>query len=135
MKKKDRFSKTLTIIGTVLVWIPLLAPFVLGLIPLIMDDIYRFDFLMPMELGILVFGSGALLLWAAIRAKLRWSLIAGGLSIAVLSMGILISLGDIDPESQQLMIVIGLLTAYSLAIVLMGTGGILLWRDLSKKEV
>lgn len=135
MKKKNTLSRILTIIGTVLVWIPILAPFVFGFASLIMDGIFHFDFLMPAELGILVFVGGALLLWAAIRAKLRRLIIAGGLGIAAISMGVLTLFGDVEPGSLEWVIVIGLLIAYSLAIVVMGTGGILLWRDLFKKEL
>ena len=71
MEKRDTLSKILAIIGTVLVWIPILAPVALGFISLGMDGFYRLDYLMPAELGILVFVGGALLLWAAIRSRKR----------------------------------------------------------------
>jgi cytochrome b subunit of formate dehydrogenase len=41
--------------------------------------------------------------------------------------------GDVEPGSLEWAIVVGLLIAYSLAIVVMGVGGVLLWRDLFKK--
>ncbi len=133
MEKKDTLSKILAIVGTVLVWIPILAPVVLGFVSLGMDGIYRFDYLMPAELGILVFVGGALLLWAAIRAKSRRGIIAWGLGIAAVSIAVLNAFGDVVPGSLKWAIVVGLLIAYSLAIVVMGIGGILLWRDLFKK--
>jgi RsiW-degrading membrane proteinase PrsW (M82 family) len=98
-----------------------------------MDGIYRIDYLMPAELGILVFVGGALLLWAAIRAKSRQGIITWGLGIAAVSIVILNSFGDVVPGSLEWAIVVGLLIAYSLAIVVMGVGGVLLWRVLFKK--
>jgi hypothetical protein len=133
MEKKDTLSKILAIVGTVLVWIPILAPVVFGFVSLGMDGIYRFDYLMPAELGILAFVGGALLLWGAIRAKSRQGIVAWGLGIAAGSIFILNAFGDVEPGSLRWAIAIGLLTTYSLAIVVMGVGGILLWRDLFKK--
>lgn len=133
MERKDMLSKILAIVGTALVWIPILAPLVFGFVSLGMDGIYRFDYLMPAELGILAFVGGALLLWAGIRAKSRWGIIAWGLGIAAGSISILMAFGDVVPGSLEWAIVVGLLIAYSLAIVVMGVGGVLLCRDLFKK--
>jgi len=133
MEKKDTLSKILAIIGTVLIWIPILAPVVFGLVSLGMDGIYRFDYLMPAELGIVVFVGGALLLWAALRAKSRRGIIAWGIGIAAGSITVLNAIGDVELGSLELAIVVGLLIAYSLAIVVMGVGGVLLWMDLFKK--
>lgn len=132
MKKKDTLSKILAMVGMVLVWIPILAPVIFGFVSLGMDGVYRFDYLMPAELGILAFIGGVLLLWAAIRAKSRQGIIAWGFGIAAGSNAILMAFGDVEPGSLEWAIVIGLLIAYSLAIVVMGVGGILLWRDLSR---
>ncbi len=129
MEKKDTLSKILAMVGTVLVWIPILAPVIFGFVSLVMDGIYRFDYLMPAELGILAFLGGALLLWGAIRAKSQQGIVAWGLGIAAGSIIILNAFGDLGPDSLML----GLLITYSLAIVVMGVGGILLWRELSKK--
>lgn len=133
MEKKNTLSKILAIVGTVLVWIPILAPIVLGFASLGMDGIYRFDYLMPAELGLLAFAGGALLLWTAIRARSRRGIIAGGLGIAAGSIAILMAFGDVVPGSLEWAIVVGLLIAYSLAIVVLGIGGVLLWIDLFKK--
>lgn len=133
MERKDMLSKILAIVGTALVWIPILAPLVFGFVSLGMDGIYRFDYLMPAELGILAFVGGALLLWAEIRAKSRRGIIAWGLGIAAVSISILMAFGDVVPGSLEWAIVVGLLIAYSLAIVVMGVSGVLLCRDLFKK--
>ena len=123
MEKKDRLAKILVIFGTVLVWIPTLAPVFFGFTTLFIRGIYRFDFLMPAELGILVFIGGALLLWGAIRAGERKSLITWGLGIAAGSIAILMAFGDVVPGSLEWAIVIGLLVTYSLAIGLTGYWG------------
>lgn len=133
MVKRDTLSKFLTIVGTVLVWIPILAPVVFGFISLGMDGIFRFDYLMPAELGILVFVGGASLLWGANRARSQQRIIAWGLGIAAGSMVILFAIRDVEPGSLEWGIAIGLLVVYSLAIVAMGAGGVLLWRELYKK--
>jgi len=133
MGKRDTLSKILTIIGTVLVWIPILAPVVFGFVSLVMDGIYRFDYLMPAELGILVFVAGGLLLWGAIRARSQQGIIAWGLGIAAGTMAILFAFGDVEPGSLRWGIAIGLLVFYSLSIVAMGVGGTLLWSGLFKK--
>ena len=67
MEKKGALSKILAVVGNVLVWFPILAPLVLGFISLGVDGIYRLEYLMPAELGILVFIGVPLLIWGAIR--------------------------------------------------------------------
>jgi hypothetical protein len=133
MGKKDVLSKILSVLGTVLVWLPVLAPVVLGFVSLGMDGMYRFDYLMPVELGIVAFAGGATLIWAALRARVRRRIIAWGLGLAAGSVVILMALGDVVPGSLEWGIAIGLLTTYSLAIVIIGIGGILLCRDLFGK--
>jgi hypothetical protein len=133
MKKTDTLSKIFAILGVILVWFPIIAPATLGFVSLGMDGIYRFDYLMPAELGLLVFAGGALLLWGAIRTRLRGKIIAWGFGLAAGSIAILVAIGDVVPGSWQWAIAIGLLITYNLAIVLMGIGGILLWKDLSGK--
>ena len=131
MEKKDMLAKGPAMIGTVLVWIPVLAPVILGFVSLATDGIYRFDYLMPAELGILFFIGGILLLWGTIRARLRQGIVAWSFGIAAVSILILFTFGDVVPGSWEWMVAIGLLVTYSLAIVGMGIGGIFLWRDLA----
>ena len=130
MQKKDAFSKIIAILGTALVWFPVLAPVVLGFVSLGMDGIYRFDYLMPVELGIAAFAGGALLIWAAIRARARQRIIAWGLGLAAGSIAILMAIGDVEPGSLKWGLAIGLLITYSMAVVGLGIAGLLLCRDL-----
>lgn len=133
MEKKDALAKGPAMIGTMLVWIPVFAPVILGFISFVTDGVYRFDYLLPAELGILVFIGGILLLWGAIRAKSRQGIVSWTFGIAVVSILVLITFGDVMPGSWEWMVVVGLLIAYSLAVVGMGVGGIFLWRDLASK--
>lgn len=133
MEKKDVLSKILAIVGTMLVWFPILAPLVLGFVSLGMDGIYRFDFLMAAELGILAFAGGVLLIWGAIRTRVRQRIITWGLGLAAGSIAILMAFGDVKPDSLGWGIAIGLLIMYSMAIVIMGIGGVLLWKDVFGK--
>ena len=133
MLKKDNFSKTLTISGTILVWLPILAPIILGLIVLVMDGTFLFDYLMPGELYMVVFAGCALLILAAIRTRSRQKVIFWGSGIAAASLVTLVFIGDVQPGTIEYVIVMTLLVLYWLAIVMTGIGGILLLQDLFKK--
>lgn len=130
MEKKDTFSKILAVLGTILAWSPVLAPVVLGFFPLVTDGVYRFDYLMPVELGMVAFAGGALLIWGAMRARLRRRIMFWAFGLAAGSVVILLAIGDVVPGGLEWAFAMFLLVAYSLAIVVMGIGGILLWKDL-----
>lgn len=140
MENKGVLTRILAIAGTVLVWLPILAPILFSAISLIADDIFRFDYLMPAELGLFAFGGGILLLVAATRARSHVKLIGWGLGIAFVmviggqALAVLTGLasGAIEPTGWQWILVLGSLAVYSLAIVAMGVGGILLLRGLFK---
>ena len=104
----------------------------LGFVSLGMHGLFRLDYLMPAELGILVFAGGALLVWGAVRSGYRLKIILWGFGQAAASIAILMAFGDVLPGSVEWAIVIGLLIAYMLAVMILGVGGILLWRDLFK---
>jgi len=133
MGKKDALSKTFAILGTILVWFPVLAPVILGFLSLVMDGRFRFDYLMPAELGVVAFAGGILLILGAFRARLRKKIIGWGFGLAAGSIVILMAFGDVVPGSLEWGIVIGLLITYTLALVVLGIGGILLWKDLFGK--
>jgi len=95
MEKKNVFTRSLAIIGTILAWLPVAAPFIFGFISLASDGIFRFDYLMPAEFAFLAFAGGILLLWAAVRTRSRAGIIAWGLGIAVIAMAVLMLVGDV----------------------------------------
>ena len=69
MKTHNRLTKLLAIVGTLLVWFPILAPIVVTLAYFFISGLFRFDYLMPAELFLAVIIGGGLLIWAAFRAR------------------------------------------------------------------
>jgi len=138
MKTKSTLTKILAIGGSILVWLPILAPIVFSIPFLIRSGQYRLDYLMPAELAFLVLIGAALLIWAAIRAHSRvrffcWTfaaaliLLFGSQGVAVLTG---LASGRIEATGWQFVIVMGMMIAYDLTVVILGVGGILLIRDL-----
>ena len=142
MENKGAFTKGLAIAGTVLVWLPILAPIVFSLIRFIQRRVFQFDYLMPAELGLFAFGGGILLLVAAIRTRSHLKLIGWGLGIAFVmilggqALAVVTGLADGSTEIDgwQWALVLGSLVLYTLAIVDIGIGGILVLRDLFKRQ-
>jgi len=140
MKKIDSFTKGLTVIGTLLVWVPILAPIYFSLVMFISARQFRFDWLMPAELFPLALVGGALLMWAATRAHSRRGLISWSLGVAVsllvggqaLAVVTGIASGETEPAGWFMALVTGSIGAYSLAVIVIGIGGGLLLRDLIK---
>jgi hypothetical protein len=136
--KRSGITKTIAIIGTLLVSLPLLAPILFTLIFLLRSGIFHFDYLMPAELFPLVLVGGGLLLWAAFRIRsykklIGWSygmaifLLTASQVIAVLSG---LASGKIGTESPFIVAVMAGIAGYILMAILMAVGGFLLLRDL-----
>ena len=140
MEKKGVFTKILAIVGTVLVWFPILAPVLLSVAVIIKERMFRFDYLMPAELFPATLVGGGLLIWAALRARSRRRLIGWGLGIAVgllvggqvLAVVTRLASGETGPAGWWWALVLASIVVYSLALVVIGVGGVLLLRDLFK---
>jgi len=140
MEKKGILTKILAIAGTVLVWFPILAPILLSVAVIITRGVYRFDYLMPAELFPAALAGGALLLWAALRARARQRLIGWGLGSAigllVGGQGLAVVTGltsaETAPAGWMMVVVLGTIITYALALIVIGVGGALLLRDLFK---
>ncbi len=138
--EKGIITKILAIAGTALVWFPILAPVLLSVAVVINNHIFRFDYLMPAELFPLALAGGGLLIWAAIRTRSRLALIGWGFGIAtgmlvggqVLAIVTGLASGETEPAGWWWILVLASLVIYSLALVVMGVGGVLLLRDLYK---
>ena len=138
MEKKGVLSKVLAIVGTVLVWLPILAPVLLSVVLVITEREFRFDYLMPAELFPATLVGGGLLIWAALRAHSRRRLIGWGLGIAVgllvggqvLAVVTGLASGETEPTGWWWALVLASIVVYSLALVVVGVGGVLLLRDL-----
>jgi MFS family permease len=89
----------------------------------------------------MVLAGGFALLWAAIRARSRRKIIgwAFGIAVVMLLGGQLLAVltglasGEVEPSGWQWALVVASLAVYSLSIVAMGVGGLLLLRDLFKR--
>ena len=140
MEKKNILTQFLAIVGTILVWFPIVAPVVLSAIAFMAERMFRLDYLMPAELFPVALAGGGLLLWAALRARSRQRVIGCGLGTAVgllvggqaLAVASGLASGDTEPTGWQWALVLASLGAYSLALVVIGTGGVLLVHDLFK---
>jgi hypothetical protein len=142
MENKGVLTKILAVAGTVLVWFPILAPILISIVLFIQRQIFRFDYLMPAELGLFAFGGGILLLVAAIRARSRAKLIGWGLGIALFmivggqALAVVTGLADGSTEigGWEWALVLGSLILYVAAVIEVGVGGILLWRDVFRSR-
>ena len=140
MEKRSVLTSILAIAGTILVWLPILAPVLFSLGVMLRARVFRFDYLMPAELFLFVLAGGGLLLWASLRARSRRSLIAWGLGLAAalliggqaLAVVTGLASGETEPAGFSWALVVGSLVGYSLAIIAMGIGGVLLLCDLFK---
>ena len=122
--KKDALTKILSISGTLLTGIPVVAPLIFAIISLVSGNGFLFDYMMPAELFIVVLVGAALLIWAAIRAKkfikpFAWIfgisliLLFGCQGIAEISG---LGNGDLEAYGPVFVIVVGMLILYDLGV-------------------
>ncbi|MFH0863660.1 MAG: hypothetical protein V1858_01015 [Candidatus Gottesmanbacteria bacterium] len=128
----------LIIVGTLMVWFPLLLPIVFSFVSVAIEGIFRFDYLMPAEIFPVELIGAGLLFWVSFRKKLRKRLIGWSICIAVLSLviGQLIAIvtglasGEIETNGWQWTLVVTSIAIFWLSLVSVGIGGILLLRDV-----
>ncbi len=138
MAKADLLTKTLTIVGALLVWFPILAPVLLGLALFLRAGVFRFDYLLPAELFPSALLGGLLLIWASFRAYSRRALIGWSLGAAIalfagsqaLAVVTGLASGAAEPTGWRWLLVVAALVIYVLAVVLLGISGLLLLGDL-----
>jgi hypothetical protein len=140
MNKMDWFTKTLALVGTIFVTLPVLAPIILSIIQLISSGNFLFDFLMPAELGWpAIFGAG-LLIWASIRSRFHLKRIIWCTGIAIILvfgsqwLAVITGLasGRIDTTGWQYIMVVCSMIGYDLAVIGLAVSGGLLCRHLFK---
>ena len=140
--KKNILIKILSIIGTLLVALPILAPFIFSIIFFLRSGRFHFDFLMPAELFPLVLVGGGLLLWGAIRIHSQAKLIgwANGLAIFLLfasqalAVATGLASGETEMSSPWIAVVMGGIVGYILMVILLAVGGILLIRNTTSSS-
>lgn len=138
-EKKNILTKLLAATGTVLVSIPLLAPFLFSIIFFLRSGQFHFDYLMPAELFPLVLVGGGLLLWGAIRAHTQVKLIGWGYGLAIcllfasqaLAVATGLASGETEMSSPWMAVVMGGIAGYTLMVILLVIGGFLLNRNIT----
>ena len=142
MEKKNGLTKFLAIAGTALAWFPIAAPVLLSAAFLGRSGRLRLDYLMPAELFLFALAGGLLLFWAATRARSRRAIIGWGVAAAagILAAGQGLAVvsglasGEREPAGWWWALVVLSLALYTLAVAAIGVGGILLLRDLFRRE-
>jgi len=139
---RPTITRALAAVGAVLVWLPIVAPVALTVVSAVAGHGLRFDFLMPAELFPLALGGSALLLWAALRARMHRRMIAWALGVAVAALAgsqglaVLTGLasGATEPRGWPLAVVLTVYAVFVLALVALGAGGLVLLRDLARER-
>jgi hypothetical protein len=113
--RKYHDADAVAIAGSVLVWLPLLVPVLLSAAELITERVFRFNYLIPAELFPALLAGAIMLLTAALLARSRRAE------------------DRIGPASWQWALVASSFAGYSLVLVALGVGGMLLLRGLFRK--
>lgn len=136
--KTNKLTKGLAIAGTILILLPVVLPLVFGLMHLAGSGEFLFDWLMPAELLPVVLLGAALLIWAALRAKVcrRWIILSIGIGLLMLVIGLTYAQTSglaQSPEGtmpRQESVVTALVLLFDLGVLLTGVGGVLLLKKL-----
>jgi hypothetical protein len=138
MGKRGPFTKVLAIVGTVLVWVPIVAPLVFTRWGGIGTERFNFDWLIPAELAPVMLVGGGLLLWAALRAHSRRALVGWGLGVAIGSIVIGavltrvtgLATGATEPTGILWVALVGPIVVLVGATLELGIAGVMLTVDL-----
>ena len=135
MQKRQRFTRVLAILGTVLLWLPVImmvaltvggAPRKVGSLPFF--AVGAMDVFPVVALG------GGLMLWAAVRARSHRKVL--GLSLAAPVGGIVCGVVWSQPvpsDGWVLLVTTGLIVLYWIGLLIAAVSGISLVRSLSSR--
>ena len=143
MKTNTVFTKVLIVVGCILVWIPVLLPFVFAFSRLLGAGKFMLDYLIPAELAPVCLVGGLLLIWAAILAKtgkklVIWSSAAAIFFLVISQLAAVwlgLASGRVDEGTWQMKVVVGLLLLYWAALAMLDIAVIGLWCLLRKAEL
>jgi len=135
-------TKGLAIAGTILVWLPIVAPLVFSVSRFARVRALHVDYLMPAELFPVALVGGVALFAAALLARSHRALIGGSLAAAVglLLAGMVLAVvtglasGATEPTGWPVVLVASTLVAYTIGLVVMGVAGAALLRGLFANE-
>jgi hypothetical protein len=142
MRNMGALTRTLAVVGTVLAWLPIVATVVMAVPGSLLRGAVQVDYLMPAELFPVALAAGAVLLWAALRARSRVAPIAWGLGLTAgmlvggqaLAVATGLASGATQPSGVAWAVVMASLVLYTLLIVELGVAGVLLVRDVFASE-
>lgn len=140
--EKGTFTKILAAAGTLLVWIPIGFTVLTSAAGTVLTGSFRFDYLMPAELFLFALAGMVLLIWSALRSGLRRKLIVSSSVLASFFFGACIVIAEItgmasgrtEAAGLPLFMTMLMLALYSVSLIVIGTGGVMLWKDLFKKH-
>ncbi|HOT25320.1 MAG TPA: hypothetical protein PLG84_06285 [Anaerolineaceae bacterium] len=141
MKGNLLLAKILTILGSVLVLVPVLLPFYFGFESLFTARGFSLDYMLPVFLSLVALVGGLLLVWACVLAKtgrkfVIWSFAAVVFFLAfsqLMSVWLGLASGRVAEGGWQMNVVAALLVFYWAALALLGAAGIRLWFLLRNK--
>ncbi|MDI6860890.1 MAG: hypothetical protein QMD25_02590 [Caldisericia bacterium] len=140
MKKIGLIDKIIAITGTVLIWIPIIAPLFFALLSLFYFKKFRFDYLMTMEFFLLILIGVILLIIVSLRTKksIKNIVICSLVLIGSFFLPQLIAQltgvasGETELTTTMFTILITFVIIYILALIILGVFGILLVKKLVK---
>ncbi len=138
MRAHRSFDLVFAVLGTALAALPIVATLLTSVLGSSAARRFLMDFLMPAELAPAAFGGGALLMLAALRTHRRRVALGAWLGLALLAFAATtasavwtgLASGEIAPSGGRLMLVVGLLVLYTVAVVALAVEGGRLVRDL-----
>jgi hypothetical protein len=138
MRTHRSFDLVLAVLGTALAALPIVATLLTSVLGSTAAGRFLMDFLMPAELAPAAFGGGALLLLVAVRTHRRRVTLGGSLGLALAAFAAMsaaavwtgLASGEVPPRGAPLVLVIGLLVLYTVAVVALAVEGGRLVRDL-----
>lgn len=138
MEKGIVIKKVLSILGTVIVLFPILFTVATSAAGTLMSGEFRFDYLMPAELFLLVFVGAVLLLVVSLQSRYFRVYIAIGFSCAVLlffgmqAVAFLSGLasGETAEGGWAWTVVIAMIILYIAAVIELGVMGVVLTKKL-----
>ncbi len=130
----NTFIRILIILGTIFCWLPILFPVIFAATRFIIDQRLLFDYLLPAELFPMALLGGILLIVGAKKCRRYQKLINSCFTAALGSLilgqvyAVLSGLasGKVDPSGWPWLLVILSIVVYSVALVGLGIGGVLL---------
>lgn len=139
--KRDKLTKILAIIGTVLLWAPFAFMVITSIVGSIASGAFHMDYLIPAELFPVVIIGGAILIWVSLRSKLMRKSIIIDFIVAVASFFAVQAIAVLSGLAYNLAavggffwgLIIAVLVLYILAALGLAIGGTLLIRKLRKE--